>query len=59
MGKGFAVVAEEIRKLAERSGTAAKEIGVLIESSQASGSICCRLSPSEREIKGYLFRQGA
>ena len=36
MGKGFAVVAEEIRKLAERSGTAAKEIGVLIESSQAS-----------------------
>jgi methyl-accepting chemotaxis protein len=36
MGRGFAVVADEIRKLAERSGGAAKEIGTLIESSQAS-----------------------
>jgi methyl-accepting chemotaxis protein len=31
MGKGFAVVADEVRKLAERSGLAAREISVLIE----------------------------
>jgi methyl-accepting chemotaxis protein len=33
-GKGFAVVAEEVRKLAERAGGAAKEINALIVESQ-------------------------
>lgn len=34
-GKGFAVVADEVRKLAERSSAATKEIGALISSIQS------------------------
>lgn len=37
-GKGFAVVADEVRKLAERSGKATKEIAVLITNMQVGTS---------------------
>jgi methyl-accepting chemotaxis protein len=52
-GKGFAVVAAEVRKLAERSQTAAKEIGVLASGSvkvaERSGQLLAELVPSIRK----------
>jgi methyl-accepting chemotaxis protein len=52
-GKGFAVVATEVRKLAERSQTAAKEIGDLAGSSvkvaDRAGGLLAELVPSIRK----------
>ena len=52
-GKGFAVVATEVRKLAERSQTAAKEISGLASSSvkvaERSGQLLTELVPSIRQ----------
>ncbi len=52
-GKGFAVVASEVRKLAERSQSAAAEISAMssdtVKSAQAAGEMLNRLVPDIRK----------
>jgi len=52
-GKGFAVVAEEVRKLAEESGQAAKDVNDTITIVRNSiAAVVASMSEGERDVKG-------
>lgn len=58
-GKGFAVVADEVRKLAERSGQATREIAGLIKSIQTTVSEAVNaMQESAREVEAGVARGG-
>ena len=57
-GRGFAVVASEVRKLAERSQTAAAEISTMssqtVKAAQAAGEMLARLVPDIKKTAGLV-----
>ncbi len=61
-GRGFAVVADEVRKLAERSMKATKEIGAVIDAAQKDSSAAVEVSRTNiveiREGAALVLRTG-
>ncbi|MCE1254164.1 MAG: methyl-accepting chemotaxis protein [Anaerolineae bacterium] len=58
-GKGFAVVADEVRKLAERSSTATREIAALIEGIQKTvDEAVSAMNESAREVENGVNHAG-
>jgi methyl-accepting chemotaxis protein len=58
-GKGFAVVADEVRKLAERSATATREIGDLIGGIQSTVSEAVKaMQEGSREVDNGVTKAG-
>jgi methyl-accepting chemotaxis protein len=56
-GKGFAVVADEVRKLAERSSLATKEIAGLVKGIQSTvGEAVCTMQESASEVEAGVTR---
>jgi methyl-accepting chemotaxis protein len=59
-GKGFAVVADEVRKLAERSSSAAKEIAQLIQTVQSvSGEATMAMERTATEVDSQVEQLSA
>ncbi|AYD04817.1 methyl-accepting chemotaxis protein [Neorhizobium sp. NCHU2750] len=56
-GKGFAVVAQEVRELAQRSATAAKEIKLLINTSESQVRTGVELVGETGEALGQIERE--
>ena len=58
-GKGFAVVADEVRKLAEKSAVATREIGALVNSIQSAASEAVQaMKEGEIEVQNGVARAG-